>query len=763
MKHFMVTLWLLGLGLGLGVQHAMAAAEEEYMEQEAPDIVATISMEGGASLSAPLSPGRIRIRTDLGPLVYNLNEIHAVSYTPPPSEDQTNAPALPADLCRLQTIYGDDWVGRCPFQQFQRLADASMREVLQQGFIQRITIQAPPPAPDPTEAPPPPAPEWDVLLTNGSHFRMNSADLTVPLETEAGIHAIPFSLISRIERDTTAELLVVRLIDAPYALQGFPPRRPLRATDASATRTLSIPWRSIAKILPLQRKRASAARLMHDIRLTYAPADVAASLTDPLPLPAETQAMLPVAMLTLETPLGPLVIPTTRLLRILRNPNGSHTFFTTAGDILTGTLKSSRLTAWPDMTQMDQQLPVASAQSVEFTDNKPLPKLPPDALSWRLTTGDILVAAWQRDPAEDSALPQPAAAPGSRRISAMPSASAAATTAALPQPLPNGTWPLKRYTLLPHCTALPFSLPSARIETVRARPPADLPPARIPSTPSATHTDTIFLPAAAFRMGRASGGEGPLDELPSVEIGLAPYFLSSTPVTLAQFRAFVEDEGYTTFSERIPAAPTWRSPGFEQTDDDPVVCVSWRDAAQYCNWLSRRARLTPAYTFRESGRRVQFDPDANGYRLPLEAEWEYAARQAGETIRYPWGNDDDESTASAYANFTPTTLAMDPWPTTNPVKAFPPTPPGFYGLAGNIWEWCQDIYSPTAYATAYRTGAIDALWNPAPGDLPPQLRRVMRGGSYLNTLDFLRCTARGNGVEQLGAPRVGFRVARNAP
>ena len=234
-------------------------------------------------------------------------------------------------------------------------------------------------------------------------------------------------------------------------------------------------------------------------------------------------------------------------------------------------------------------------------------------------------------------------------------------------------------------------------------------------------------------------------------------------MTVAQFRAFVDDTGYETTAERMSGFATWRTPGFPQTDDDPVVCISWLDAARYCNWRSKQARLTPAYDIRDGGRSVTLLHDTDGYRLPLEAEWEYAARDGGRDILFPWGDEASEGAAIGLANFRPEELALDPWPNTNPVKAIPAAANGLYGMSGNVWEWCQDVYDPRAYATAYRIGAIDRLLNPAPGDQPEGKRqRVIRGGSYYNPLGSLRCTARACGYEQMGAPRVGMRLARDA-
>ena len=268
-----------------------------------------------------------------------------------------------------------------------------------------------------------------------------------------------------------------------------------------------------------------------------------------------------------------------------------------------------------------------------------------------------------------------------------------------------------------------------------------------------------------FTLGREHG-DGPADETPAVSIQIAPFALANTPVTVAQFRAFVADTGYATTAELMSDSLTWKNPGFAQTDDDPVVCVSWVDAVHYCNWRSKQARLAPAYTIRDGGYRVTLDLEADGYRLPLEAEWEYAARNGGQDILFPWGTTgvEDESAAMAQANFASIESPLDPWSNTCPVKALPAAPSGLYGMAGNVWEWCQDMYDAKAYVSAYRVGDILPLVNPDPRDCPNgAIARVIRGGSFKNPLFLLRCTARARGFDQqVGRAHVGMRLARNA-
>ncbi|MEZ8579812.1 formylglycine-generating enzyme family protein [Vibrio splendidus] len=153
-----------------------------------------------------------------------------------------------------------------------------------------------------------------------------------------------------------------------------------------------------------------------------------------------------------------------------------------------------------------------------------------------------------------------------------------------------------------------------------------------------------------------------------------PFALAATPTRVQDFRTFVDSTGYQTDAELMNTCDTfvnaeittvsdndWQSPGFEQADNSPVVCVSQNDAKAYTRWLSQNTGFT--------------------YRLPTPQEWEAAAR-AGQDTNFWWGNE----FRSGKAN---TGWAGTPWSnvSTSPVKSFLPTPTGFYDIVGNVWEW----------------------------------------------------------------------------
>lgn len=194
-----------------------------------------------------------------------------------------------------------------------------------------------------------------------------------------------------------------------------------------------------------------------------------------------------------------------------------------------------------------------------------------------------------------------------------------------------------------------------------------------------------LIPTGSFVMGSAEGsGKG--DEQPRHRVNITkPFYMGQHPVTVAQFRAFVGDTAYVTDAEKNGGAgvwvdkdwvqkadASWKNPGFKQTDSHPVTCVSWNDAVAFCAWLSKK--------------------EGKKYRLPTEAEFEYALR-AGTTT--PWFFGDD---AKAFTNYGwPQKLTVQGFPT-HEVGKKKPNPWGLHDMVGNAWQWCTDFYAEKAYA-----------------------------------------------------------------
>jgi formylglycine-generating enzyme required for sulfatase activity len=185
------------------------------------------------------------------------------------------------------------------------------------------------------------------------------------------------------------------------------------------------------------------------------------------------------------------------------------------------------------------------------------------------------------------------------------------------------------------------------------------------------------------------------------------------------------------------ADANWRNPYFSQQDNEPVVLVSWYDAVEYCNWRSRKEGLTPAYII--GGTNVTLNRGVNGYRLPTEAEWEYACR-AGTSTPYSSGNSVDS--AAWYAdNSGDTTHAVG----TKQANAW-----GLYDMHGNVEEWCWDWYGD--YSSAAQTDPE--------GPASSGSYRVRRGGGWYYYGQVLRSAFRIYGSPSYRISFLGFRVCR---
>ena len=287
----------------------------------------------------------------------------------------------------------------------------------------------------------------------------------------------------------------------------------------------------------------------------------------------------------------------------------------------------------------------------------------------------------------------------------------------------------------------------------------------------------VLIPAGEFMMGSGESAEDTAaffnktygedflkadffkDEHPQHRVRITkPFYLGTYHVTRGQFRQFVADTGYKTDAEKgeKPGACgwnpdkkefgfnekySWRNAGFEQTDEHPVVNVSWNDAVAFCKWLSRKEGKT--------------------YRLPTEAEWEYACR-AGTTTRYYSGDDPetlakvgnvaDATVKAKFPDWKYTIKASDGYVFTAPVGQFKPNAFGLYDMHGNAWQWCSDWYGADYYATS----PADDPTGPDSGDV-----RVLRGGSWDSGPNDSRSAARYAELRRTtGHDVTGFRVAR---
>jgi len=265
--------------------------------------------------------------------------------------------------------------------------------------------------------------------------------------------------------------------------------------------------------------------------------------------------------------------------------------------------------------------------------------------------------------------------------------------------------------------------------------------------------EMVEIPAGEFLMGSREDEEGRYpDEGPQHGVTIAkPFAVGKYEVTRGQFADFVSatnhDNGESCrtreegeWQERRERS--WRQPGFEQTDDDPVVCVNWDDAAAYVAWLAKK-----------TGKR---------YSLLSEARWEYMAR-AGSQSRYPFGDSEDalcehgngaDITAKKQEPSWETSNCQDGHYRTAPVGSFKGNDFGVHDTIGNVWEWVADCWHES-YAGAPIDGGV---WED--GDKGDCSRRVLRGGSWFTFPRGLRSAIRDRGDSADRFNYVGFRVSR---
>ena len=285
--------------------------------------------------------------------------------------------------------------------------------------------------------------------------------------------------------------------------------------------------------------------------------------------------------------------------------------------------------------------------------------------------------------------------------------------------------------------------------------------------------EMVLIPTGSFIMGSSDaekswaanhgGSLGSVaDEAPQHEVLMPSFALGKYDITRDEYAEFARETGYPAGDgcgrdrailkwEKDPKL-TWQSPGQLQTGRDPVVCVSWQDARAYIAWLNRKARRGGAVS-------------ADGpYRLPSEAEWEYAAR-ARTTTKFYWGEDDAAAPAHAWFNGNSGCqnikgLLCDHGGT-HPVGAKPPNRFRLYDMAGNVWQWTEDCYD-NSYSPAPSDGRANevASKDPKANDSQGHCLRVDRGGSWMFPAWLLRPATRERNPADYRNAIMGFRVAK---
>ncbi len=263
----------------------------------------------------------------------------------------------------------------------------------------------------------------------------------------------------------------------------------------------------------------------------------------------------------------------------------------------------------------------------------------------------------------------------------------------------------------------------------------------------------VVIPSGTFDMGSPESEDGRTDdEGPVHRVNVAKFAIGKTEITRGQFATFVKKTKYSTGDKCsileggkvVERAANWRELGYANGDSYPVGCVNWSDAKAYAQWLSRTT--------------------GEKYRLPTEAEWEYAARANSSTARY-WGDNPDE--ACAYANAADKTAqekiegasawtvhgCTDGFAYSAPVGSFKANAFGLQDMLGNAWEWTEDSYHDS-YGDAPTDGSA---WQ---GD---GAKRVLRGGSWNSGPRDVRAAVRNGYEPDLRFGFFGFRLARTIP
>jgi formylglycine-generating enzyme len=250
----------------------------------------------------------------------------------------------------------------------------------------------------------------------------------------------------------------------------------------------------------------------------------------------------------------------------------------------------------------------------------------------------------------------------------------------------------------------------------------------------------IPILGGTFTMGGTSeqGSDSFDNEKPTHMVTLGDYLLGRTPVTLAQFRKFIEATAYKTDADQGGSSRIWTGSTWEDKkgvnwrcdtkgevrlaaeDNHPVIHVSWNDAVAYCTWLSK-----------ETGQ---------DFRLPTEAEWEFAARGGNKTQRFKYAGGHDLDKVGWFTDNTQNTG-------TRAVATKQPNELGLYDMSGNVWEWCADWYGD------YTEGSSTNPTGPASGSY-----RVLRGGSWNYGAQDCRVTYRDLSMPEFRSFGIGFRL-----
>ncbi len=251
-----------------------------------------------------------------------------------------------------------------------------------------------------------------------------------------------------------------------------------------------------------------------------------------------------------------------------------------------------------------------------------------------------------------------------------------------------------------------------------------------------TGMEFVLVKGGCYDMGDIFG-DGEDDEGPVHEVCVGDFYIGKYEVTVGEFKRFVDQTGYLTTAEELGGLVfwygqewkknkyrNWKTPGFSLTDRHSVVGISWNDTQKFISWLNKNT--------------------GNTYRLPTEAEWEYAARSGGKREKFAGTN--SESDLEKYAWYGSNSKGK-----AHSVGNKEPNGLGLYDMTGNVWEWVQDIYNNEAYKKHQRNNPVyDGI-----GSL-----NVIRGGSWRQFPKIVPVSHRLFSPPEFSYNYLGFRLAR---
>ncbi len=276
----------------------------------------------------------------------------------------------------------------------------------------------------------------------------------------------------------------------------------------------------------------------------------------------------------------------------------------------------------------------------------------------------------------------------------------------------------------------------------------------IDCSPKAIPGKMTFISYGKFKMGEEVV-KPEYGALHVHEVSLSTFFLSATELTNREYVAYLNANGNQTQGGASWYQLDGQYAGIEKygsvfrvtegLEDHPVVNVTWYGAVSYCNWLSKKKGLKPFYTI--SGSTVTADWTSVGYRLPTEAEWEFAARSGG--VQEEWAGTSSEEELLAFSNFMG---SSDGFRRLAPIASFQANKLGLADMSGNVAEWCWDWYDENYY----KSSPEKSPQGPANGTA-----RTVRGGSWNHAKSFCRTTQRYSSKPSTATALIGFRLAQS--